>query len=436
MNNEHKLKSSLILWCFGLIDLVFPLLILFLLNVFFLDFNWRESYEWLGIISGASLLVGTYLLNGYSRYKERTFAKKIETVFKSWFLNVLLLIFVAYLNLSILNFSRSAILLWAFSTPVVILFAKVSFSYLFDLFNFSSLKVVFIGECYKFTNRDLKNLSSKKIESVYIVPNQFEQYLNDGDVDYFVINLDAIDSVGFLKDISKYNCTKTRLISLNSFMESFLRKCYVPYESISLDYLNVINPYSKFEYFLKRVFDLSFCFVAFSLLIPFLFLIIYKIKKESPGSILFKQKRIGLKCKGFTVYKFRTMHENSFFNPYTDVKDTRIFPFGEFMRRTRVDELPQLYNILKGDMHLFGPRTEWDILVENYEQKIPYYHERHLICPGVSGWAQVLYPYGSNAEDARQKLMYDLYYIKHWSIWLDIETAFRTCAIVLGKKGM
>ena len=436
MNNEHKIKSSLILWCFGMVDFLFPLLILVFLNKFLLDFKWRESYEWLGLLSGVSLFVGTYLLNGYSRYKERTFAKKIETVFKSWFLNVLFLVFIAYLNLSILNFSRSAILVWSLITPIIILSVKVILSYLFDVLNFSPLKVVFIGRCYDFTERDLKTLSTKKVDCIYISPDEFHNYLSDSDVDYFVINLDAIDSVSFLKSISKFNCTDIRLISLNSFMESFLRKCYVPYESISLDYLNVINAYSKYDYFLKRILDLVFCFFALLLLFPLLFLIIYKIRKESPGSILFKQKRIGLRCEAFTVYKFRTMHENSKFNPYTDVKDSRIFPFGEFMRRTRIDELPQLFNILKGDMHLFGPRTEWDILVDNYEKKIPYYHERHLIRPGVSGWAQVLYPYGSSAEDARQKLMYDLYYIKHWSIWLDIETAFRTCLIVLGKKGI
>jgi lipopolysaccharide/colanic/teichoic acid biosynthesis glycosyltransferase len=105
------------------------------------------------------------------------------------------------------------------------------------------------------------------------------------------------------------------------------------------------------------------------------------------------------------------------------------------MRKTRIDELPQLWNVLKGEMHLFGPRSEWSILVEKYEKHIPYYHERHLVAPGISGWAQVMYPYGSCGEDARQKLMYDLYYIKNWSIWLEIETLIRTIGIVLNKKG-
>ena len=124
------------------------------------------------------------------------------------------------------------------------------------------------------------------------------------------------------------------------------------------------------------------------------------------------------------------------FDPYTQKEDPRIFNFGNLMRKTRIDELPQLWNVLKGDMHLFGPRSEWNILVDNYEKDIPFYNERHLVAPGISGWAQVMYPYGSCVEDARQKLMYDLYYIKNWSVWLEIETLVRTVRVVLGKKGI
>lgn len=104
------------------------------------------------------------------------------------------------------------------------------------------------------------------------------------------------------------------------------------------------------------------------------------------------------------------------------------------MRKTRIDEIPQCINILRGEMHLIGPRAEWDILVRNYEKEIPYYNERHLVRPGITGWAQVNYPYGENTEDAKQKLMYDLYYIKHWSVWLEIKTTLKTVLIVINKK--
>ena len=160
------------------------------------------------------------------------------------------------------------------------------------------------------------------------------------------------------------------------------------------------------------------------------------MKKQSPGNLYFTQARVGENTDTFTCYKYRTMHENSHHDPYTQKEDSRIYEFGNIMRKTRLDEIPQYKNIFKGDMHLIGPRAEWDILVKNYEQQIPYYNERHIVKPGITGWAQVNYSYGANAEDAKQKLMYDLYYIKHWNIVLELKVIWKTILVVVGKKGM
>ena len=161
-----------------------------------------------------------------------------------------------------------------------------------------------------------------------------------------------------------------------------------------------------------------------------------RIKKESPGSLIFKQPRVGIKGRIFYCHKFRSMHEDSHHDPYTRENDPRVYTWGETMRKTRIDELPQLLNVLQGDMHLIGPRAEWNILVEGYEKELPYYNERHLVRPGITGWAQVMYPYGAGVEDAKQKLMYDLYYIKHYSIWLEIKIIFKTIMVVLCKEGV
>ena len=163
---------------------------------------------------------------------------------------------------------------------------------------------------------------------------------------------------------------------------------------------------------------------------------IYRIKKESPGPIFFKQSRIGLNGKPFTCYKFRSMHVNSKFNPYTQENDSRIFPFGNTMRKMRIDELPQLLNIIKGEMHLIGPRAEWDILVQDYETVIPNYHDRHLVAPGITGLAQVQYPYGRNIQDAKNKLKYDRIYIDSWSLGLELKVVWKTIEVILGKRGM
>jgi lipopolysaccharide/colanic/teichoic acid biosynthesis glycosyltransferase len=197
------------------------------------------------------------------------------------------------------------------------------------------------------------------------------------------------------------------------------------------DYINI-----KYKYITKRSLEITIIL----LLLPFIAFIslytIYRIRQESKGSIFFKQPRVGLNGKIFSCYKFRSMHENSKFNPYTQDNDSRIFPYGQIMRKMRIDELPQFWNVIKGDMHLIGPRAEWNILTKEYELKIPNYNKRHLVRPGITGLAQVYYPYGRNLQDAKNKLKYDLLYIKNWSLWLEIRIIWLTMMVVFGKKGM
>jgi len=199
---------------------------------------------------------------------------------------------------------------------------------------------------------------------------------------------------------------------------------------------NIVNGYSKIDYIQKRVIDYIMVIALFSISWPIILYTIYRIKKESPGPIFFKQTRVGLNNKKFSCYKFRSMHTNSHFNPYTEDKDSRIFPFGQTMRKMRIDELAQLLNVIKGDMHIVGPRAEWDILVNEYEKIVPNYHFRHKIRPGITGLAQIRYPYGRNAFDARRKLGYDLLYIKKWSIFLEIKVLLGTVLVILKKRGV
>ena len=195
--------------------------------------------------------------------------------------------------------------------------------------------------------------------------------------------------------------------------------------------------YNKVEYIQKRIVDFLIGSGLFVITLPVMGYVCYRIKKESPGPIFFTQSRIGLNGKPFTCYKFRSMHVNDGkFNRYTQVNDSRIFPFGNIMRKMRIDELPQLINVFKGEMHLVGPRAEWDILVKDYEKEIPNYHKRHLVAPGITGLAQVCYPYGRNIDDAIKKLEYDMSYIKNWSIFKEISVLWKTIEVVFGKRGM
>ena len=231
--------------------------------------------------------------------------------------------------------------------------------------------------------------------------------------------------------------------TLSNFDMRNISFTYVEYEKKQMNNnINDINnseelrSYNRFEYIQKRVVDFLIGGGLFILTIPVFSYVYYRIKKESPGPVFFKQSRIGLNGKTFTCYKFRSMHVDSKFNPYTQENDSRIFPFGNIMRKMRIDELPQLINVFKGEMHLVGPRAEWDILVKDYEKVIPNYHNRHIVAPGITGLAQVCYPYGRNVDDAIKKLEYDMSYIKKWSIFKDIYVLWQTIAVVFGKKGM
>jgi lipopolysaccharide/colanic/teichoic acid biosynthesis glycosyltransferase len=199
---------------------------------------------------------------------------------------------------------------------------------------------------------------------------------------------------------------------------------------------NNINHYSNTVYIQKRIIDILLGTIILIISSPIVIYSIYRIKKESSGSIIFKQSRVGLNGKIFTCYKFRTMYEKSTFNPYTQKEDSRIFPFGQIMRKYRIDEIPQIWNVIKGDMHIIGPRAEWNILVKEYEKTIPHYHQRHQVKPGITGLAQVSYPYGCNLYDTKKKLEFDLEYIKEWSLWLEMKVIFRTVGVVLHREGI
>jgi exopolysaccharide biosynthesis polyprenyl glycosylphosphotransferase len=160
------------------------------------------------------------------------------------------------------------------------------------------------------------------------------------------------------------------------------------------------------------------------------------IKIEDRGPVFFVQKRIGKLKTPFDLFKIRTMRAASEAgDPYTRQSDARITRVGQFLRASRLDELPQLWNVLRGQMSLIGPRAEWDRLVNDYEREIPCYHFRHLVKPGITGWAQVNYRYGTGVEDTLRKLEYDLYYIRKYSFTLDASIVLKTLHVMLLKKG-
>jgi len=189
---------------------------------------------------------------------------------------------------------------------------------------------------------------------------------------------------------------------------------------------------------LKRVVDVTCALVILAVMWPVMLLCAVVVRLDSPGPSLFRQDRVGQNGKRFTLLKFRSMRADAERHTgpvWSSKDDPRITRWGRFMRRTRFDELPQLFNVLGGSMSLVGPRPERQHFVDDLAAKIPYYHQRHIVKPGVTGWAQINYPYGNTVEDALHKLQYDLFYIKNQSLLFDLSILFNTIKTVVLRQG-
>src|ERR1700757_3975482 len=232
---------------------------------------------------------------------------------------------------------------------------------------------------------------------------------------------------------------ETRVYTLESFYETQWR--YLP--------LGIVDPFWPLQtgfqlartspyHYLKRLFDVIASATALVICCPLFILVPLFIWMEDGDPVLFRQERVGRDGKRFILFKFRTMRyrgDHGDEDISTHEGDPRVTRVGRWLRRLRLDELPQLWNALKGDISLIGPRPEWSKCAERYEQSIPFYHFRHLVKPGITGWAQVNYPYGESDEDAVEKLKYDLYYIRHYSLTLDAMIVLKTVYTMLFGKG-
>lgn len=195
---------------------------------------------------------------------------------------------------------------------------------------------------------------------------------------------------------------------------------------------------SKTQIVTKRLLDIVVASLGLLLAAPIALIVMALIKLTSPGPIFYRQERVGQDGRPFMVVKFRSMRVDAEVGTgpvWAQKNDTRVTPIGRFLRRTRLDEIPQLWNALSGDMSMVGPRPERPGFVADLTRQIPFYGQRHVVKPGVTGWAQVRYTYGASVEDALQKLQFDLYYIKNMSVALDIFVMFQTVKTVLLRRG-
>jgi len=195
---------------------------------------------------------------------------------------------------------------------------------------------------------------------------------------------------------------------------------------------------TPFQSFLKRSIDISISVTILILMSPVMLLSAIIVKLESPGGIIYSQMRTGKDFKEFRIYKFRSMSQNAEAGTgavWATKNDPRVTKFGLFMRKTRIDELPQLFNILIGNMSFVGPRPERKVFNDQFMETIPYYYKRFHVKPGLTGWSQVKYGYGGTYEDVVEKLKFDLFYIENMSLQLDLIITLNTVSVVLKGSG-
>ncbi len=257
-------------------------------------------------------------------------------------------------------------------------------------------------------------------------------------VDKIVVSLSERRGVFPLSDVMACKLDGVEVVDAPSFYEHVTGKLFL--EGINPSWIIFSEGFkvSRVSKVLKRAVDLSLCIIWHCPDYPVSASYRLAIKLDSPGPVFYRQERVGEKEKPFFLYKLRTMRadaESGTGAVWAQKNDSRITRLGAFLRKSRIDELPQFYNILRGDMSMVGPRPERPEFVNKLKDIIPFYSERHFIKPGVTGWAQVRYPYGASVEDAIEKLRFDLYYIKNLSLVFDFMIILETIQVVLYRRG-
>lgn len=263
-----------------------------------------------------------------------------------------------------------------------------------------------------------------------------------------VTNLDAVEVVLALeerrnalpvKDLLRVKTTGVQVADLSSFLERETGR--IDLASVNPSFLIFSDGFASgrmLSSMFKRAFDISASLLLLILTLPVILIAALAIKLESKGPAFYRQRRVGLYSQTFDILKLRSMRQDAEVGGravWAAEDDPRVTRVGRFIRKVRIDELPQTWTVLKGEMSFVGPRPERPQFVSDLEQHLPFYAERHMVKPGITGWAQINYPYGASIEDARHKLEYDLYYAKNYSPFLDLLILLQTLRVVIWPEG-
>jgi sugar transferase (PEP-CTERM system associated) len=290
-----------------------------------------------------------------------------------------------------------------------------------------------------FISNDPKLQGVSIVNPKVIGTNQtLSKIVGEGNIDKIIVAMEERRGNIPMDDLLRYKSYGIKIEDGVNFYEKVSNKLLVEYinpsnlifcDGFKLSYINML---------FKRIYDILLSFIGLIIASPLFLITALLIKLESKGPILFKQERVGRNGQHFHIYKFRSMFNNAEINtgPIMSFKgDSRVTRLGKIIRKTRLDELPQLWNVLKGEMSFVGPRPERPMFVEKFKNTIPFYTQRFSLRPGLTGWAQIRCPYASNPEQSLDKLRYELYYLKNFSLLFDLSIILRTIKVVLFARG-
>jgi sugar transferase (PEP-CTERM system associated) len=270
------------------------------------------------------------------------------------------------------------------------------------------------------------------------IPN-LAQHVVDLNATEVVMALEERRNALPLKDLLRVKTTGVHVTEISTFLERETGR--IDLQSVNPSWLIFSDGFSSGRMIssaVKRMFDVTASLALLLFAAPVIALFAMLVKLESAGPAFYRQRRVGLYNEPFEILKLRSMRQDAEVAGkavWAEKDDPRITRIGRFIRKVRIDELPQCWSVLKGEMSFVGPRPERPQFVEDLERELPFYAERHMVKPGITGWAQINYPYGASIEDARHKLEYDLYYAKNYSPFLDLLILLQTLRVVLWPEG-
>ncbi|MBU3026683.1 sugar transferase [Zobellia galactanivorans] len=401
----------------------------------------------------ACYLVLAYILEFYNLEK----VSKRKYVFSQSLYISALYVFMVFLFLVIVydvSFWRMPLLYFLVLTPIEIGLWRLFFRNIFSVIPVTkNVLYIYDGHAMGTVKDDIGLINGDEMKTFYKVKltyplddaNYFNKpsFMSAADkIDAYIINLRSYDDLP--KDLEKMLLRAILLgrevVTFTSFYENTYEA--LPIRSRNDSFYEILQLRNRKIRYLGRIFTFSVNFIlsiVVGLICVFCIPIVWFLNLFfNKGPLFYTQKRVGLHGKEFKIYKFRSMVVDAEKSGAAMAKanDARITPFGKILRLFRIDELPQIISIINGDMQFIGPRPERKVFVDQLNEMIPYYGVRHLIKPGITGWAQVKYKYGENLEDSIRKLEYDLYYVKNKSITLDFRILFKTVTTVLFSRGV